>query len=315
MKSTTAQLSTIKQLFILLLVVLIVATAFGKLFSEARHQVDEEFNPDKFFESDAEGEEALASSIKNMLSTQQVQGTLDIQFDFFAATKKYSNTTKYPNGQLVLLTSISDANEFFTSQGTEIGLQFQSAPRGVVSYLTNKNGDILTKSLLTDYDTTSYLKFRKLCYLPAAVHAPLLHDISDIAAEYPDYPNDDITISTVAKNYEVSYVSFRQLLDEDKKDDESLHFTSQYSNSAKPQQKDITRKLAVPDDSIYTEGLLVWVYDNYVCVMVRAQKSGGSSGGLSLENISDTLQLKGGNRLISDDVVSELLTQGLVEKI
>jgi len=293
MRTTKAQISETKKIIFTLLVIIVLIVGVGKIFGRAKDNVQDEFDPDKFFNlNQGSDDEALASSLLNALSLDQQKNAQDIVYDAFA-NPYYGEEDSFlfNKGRLVLLSSLSSSDSLFKEQ-EDIGIIFQQAGQHVVIYLVKTIDGLEQKSLFKTYEDTPYLKFKQLCFLPLDVNAPLLSTLSNwTAVDQQNFP-DGITLENVAEKNTVHQIKFMPLITQAG----PLKFTTTVVSSS--EKKELTQYAL--------HGQPVWITDNTICFF---QQSGevGSGGGLRYDvNNAGQSIIKGKNTALTHDLIIKL---------
>ncbi len=324
MQSRKAQLSTMKKLLLVLMVIIIITVYSGQLFAQARHQVETEFDPNKFYNNDQEGEDVLAPGVADLLPVDARNGARDIPFMLF----NHNEFGATGNGKLVLISDFNDKQPFFDEQDGNIGMQFVSSNKGIVVYFTKANNKIESKSLFLSYETDSYLKNKQICVIPPELHLPLISAVTGIQSGEKSPPV--ISLSALPEKYKLSYIGFRSL---GKSYSSSPYLSINSVNGVKkpleytpvvltgsyvdPKLTLIhgTTSIVIPDEStsgIYIGGLLVWIYGNNLCILDR----GFTISGIQYDDkgdqdsTNDELVISSGDKRASDLLVKKLIDKG-----
>ncbi len=307
----------------MLLVVVLVISFSGKLYSQAKHTIKTDFDPDKYFATNTPEEDVLASGIADLLPASAKTDANIIPSALFA---KPDFTNQNVNGQLVLLQDINYKQPFFFDQNDKIGMLFSESAGGITVFLTKEKGGLLQKSLFTSYDDTHYLMGKKLCVLPEDVHGAFISKITGISLKGgllglrtpPTFPSG-VTIDNLAKYYEVNNLELRSNGDSYSRKIANvdgtavelvyspISFLAGYTNA---QLTPINEELIIPEtlSLSYTGGLLVWVKGNTVCIIDRGFTTHGLQYDASKNKIT-------GRGKMSDLLLQTLLKKGLVKRI
>lgn len=267
---TRAQVATMKNLVIVLLVIVLMIAFSGKLFNQANNQIRSEFDPEQFYNNNDEGEDVVVSSLQDLLPQQEVEDVAYVQKNVFASA--FKDIESYPKGQLVLLSSLSKQNSFFDKdrKDTTLALRAQSSSQGITLFLVEAFDEVERTSTVSSYNDVAYLKGKKICLLPVETYAPLLYEITGMSTEQETFATG-ITLATLAENYQLSSLELSSAGSSDSsvnpKSKGTILVTGKYASTTHKSLAGKTASIEVyaSDFDSAIEGLLAWVYEDTLC--------------------------------------------------
>jgi hypothetical protein len=322
MRTTKAQISETKKIIFTLLVIIVLVVGVGKLFGRAKDNVENEFDPDKFFnQNQGPDDEALASGIASLLPAESKKAAQEISQLLFI-NDAYGSLEK---GKLILLSDFNYQHPFFYEQKNplshdNIGMQFRSSDRGIINYLVKQSDSLESRSLFLDFETNSFLRNRQLCFLPEEIHAPFISELTGYQTDIP-FPAG-VTLDTLSSKYSVNQLtiyssgkskSFSDIPNVNGRDVSLAYLPSllqiRYADFSLDQITLDDFILPETKGPFYTSGLLVWIYGDAICILDR---SFTKDSGLMLDDSTKELNVRKRNKKISDELVLNLTKQGVI---
>ena len=326
---------------VMILVVIIAISAFsGKMYAQSKHKINETFDPNQYYSTTQEEEDAVASSLADYLSKEAKEGARDLSMTLFG----HGEFGAKGNGKLVLLTDVHYKHPFFEEQDGTIGIKYATTSKHqTLVYLTKTVNGIEQKSLFMTSDTDNYLK-RNFCIVSDSHQAPLISAVTGIPTD-KKLPSS-LSIQDIPQKYAFSTFGLRptsgwrtmQYINGEavQLNYEATYLTGAYKN---PSFAFGNGNLVLVPGSYqgasknknflwYTGGLLVWVYENNFCIMERAFTYGSEkyghdpatktfeiSSGLGYDYNTGKLVVVNNDGRISDLLLMKLIDDGYVTVI